>query len=64
MHLSNIFISQNDVLKLGDFGLAKKLESNNHYNSILGDSKYMAPEAYKGIISSATDVWYVNIQNN
>ena len=46
----NIFINDDKKIKIGDFGISKKLDSNNNYaNSITGKYKYFAPEIMKGI---------------
>lgn len=44
----NIFISENGDYKLGDFGIARKLESTQSNLSKKGTYTYMAPEIYNG----------------
>lgn len=44
----NIFITQDGEFKLGDFGIAKKMESLEHGFTIRGTYEYMAPEVYHG----------------
>lgn len=44
----NIFVSEDGDFKLGDFGIAKKVEDYQMGMSIKGSFKYMAPEVYKG----------------
>ena len=46
----NIFINENYQIKIGDFGISKKLKTNVEYtNAINGKFKYFAPELVKGI---------------
>lgn len=44
----NIFVSADGEFKLGDFGIAKKMESLEHGFTIRGTYEYMAPEVYHG----------------
>jgi len=44
----NIFISKFGEYKLGDFGIARKLENTSSIMSKKGTYLYMAPEVYKG----------------
>lgn len=44
----NIFVSEDGDFKLGDFGIAKKVEDYQMGMSMKGSFKYMAPEVYKG----------------
>ena len=44
----NIFISDTGAFKLGDFGVARKLENTSGYMSKKGTYNYMAPEVYRG----------------
>ncbi|GIL48925.1 hypothetical protein Vafri_5418 [Volvox africanus] len=47
------------VIKVADFGLAHLLPSdaNSLYTDSWGSVAYMAPEAFRGRVSRATDVW-------
>lgn len=45
---ANIFVDENGTFKLGDFGVAKKLEKTTLNMSKKGTFNYMAPEIYKG----------------
>lgn len=44
----NIFISKDENFKLGDFGIARKVENYQMGLSIKGSYEYMAPEVYQG----------------
>lgn len=44
----NIFVTMDDEFKLGDFGIARKMESLEHGFTIRGTYEYMAPEVYHG----------------
>lgn len=51
---ANIFISEVGAFKLGDFGIARKLENASEGLSKKGTYTYMAPEVYKGESYDAT----------
>lgn len=56
----NIFLTKNNNLRIGDFGLAKKLKKNkrNSYMTKVGTDCYMAPEVLQGeIYGKPADVW-------
>ena len=41
----NIFLSKNDVIKLGDFGIARMLNSTlDHAQTTVGTPYYLSPE--------------------
>ena len=44
----NIFISDDNVFKLGDFGIAMKLSKNLRTAAMRGTPNFMAPEVYRG----------------
>lgn len=51
----NIFLCQNDQLKIGDFGLATPVENDDRIST--GDSRYLAPEALNDAATEASDVF-------
>lgn len=44
----NIFINEDGVFKLGDFGIAKELSKSSRAASMRGTPLYMAPEIFRG----------------
>jgi serine/threonine protein kinase len=54
----NILITDDDTVKLIDFGLASKGNSNDHSGTIY----YGSPEIYKGLLQTkAVDIWAIGI---
>ena len=57
----NIFIDENMIIKIGDFGLSKQFDSYNSYAITpekFGIDYYIAPEILKkGIYSQKSDIW-------
>jgi NIMA (never in mitosis gene a)-related kinase 1/4/5 len=56
----NIFLTKNNTIRIGDFGLAKKLKKNNRnsYMTKVGTDCYMAPEVLQGeLYGKPADVW-------
>ena len=58
----NIFISANGDFKLGDFGIARRLDRTSSGLSKKGTYVYMAPEVYKGqAYNSTVDIYSLGI---
>lgn len=60
----NILISENGLVKIADFGLAKQLGGTNltEEGTTLGTIKYMAPEALQGVTSdSRSDIFSAGV---
>ncbi len=58
----NIFVNEYGTFKLGDFGIAKRLENTRAMLSQKGTSMYMAPELYRGGTGGKTvDIYALGI---
>ena len=58
----NIFVSKLGDFKIGDFGIAKRLENATASMSRKGTYSYMAPEVYKGqTYNSTVDIYSLGI---
>ena len=55
----NIFLTGNNTIKIGDFGISKVLETTcQNANTVVGTPYYMAPEACQSEpYTSKSDVW-------
>lgn len=61
LKLSNIMM-QEGVPRLTDFGIARTLHATNGMTiHIEGTPQYMAPEAFSGLYSVATDIWAAGV---
>ncbi len=53
---SNIFVDKYGNFKLGDFGIARRMEKTQSTISQKGTEKYMAPEVYFGVMESSYNI--------
>lgn len=64
LKLGNLFLNKNMELKLGDFGLATKLEFDGEKKrTICGTPNYIAPEVLDGKVghSYEVDTWSLGV---
>ncbi|XP_076059710.1 serine/threonine-protein kinase Chk1-like [Oratosquilla oratoria] len=58
----NLFLTKNDDLKIGDFGLAGEFVKGEYLTRICGTSAYIAPEVFTGrYLGEPNDVWACGI---
>ena len=58
----NLFLSEQGVIKVGDFGLAAQLNSSASRRSVVcGTSLYMAPEVFQERTCLSSDIWSLGI---
>jgi len=58
----NVFIGENETIKLGDFGVSKQIEETMQINNTMaGTPSYMAPEIYKGQYKTSVDIWALGV---
>ncbi|KAL1244313.1 Membrane-associated tyrosine- and threonine-specific cdc2-inhibitory kinase [Trichinella spiralis] len=57
----NIFLTKDEICKVGDFGLLFNQKTMNPQNAMEGDSKYLAVEALQGIIGPFNDIFSLGI---
>lgn len=64
LKLGNIFLNSNMEIKVGDFGLAAKLEfSDEKKRTMCGTPNYIAPEIVEGSVghSYEVDIWSMGV---
>jgi len=55
---ANIFMCPDNVVKVGDLGVAKALTKASHAQTVIGTPLYMAPEVWRGLkYSYSSDLW-------
>ena len=62
LKLQNIFITKNNKIKIGDFGLAKLLNLSSKAHTFIGTPFYISPEIINGEpYDYKTDIWALGI---
>lgn len=58
----NLFLSEQGMVKVGDFGLATQLDHSSSKRSLIcGTMHYIAPEAFSNKTCLKSDVWALGI---
>jgi len=58
---ANVLVSDNDVLKVADFGTSRFLEIAAHGTTVIGSPPYMAPEQFQGKAVFASDIYSLGV---
>src|SRR5687767_11641467 len=58
---ANVLVTENDMLKVADFGTSRFLEIAAHGTTVIGSPPYMAPEQFHGKAVFASDIYSVGI---
>ncbi|MEO0162412.1 MAG: UvrD-helicase domain-containing protein [candidate division WOR-3 bacterium] len=57
----NILVTENNIIKITDFGLARFLKTGSIAASTAGTPIYMAPEVWSGRFSEKSDIWSIGV---
>jgi serine/threonine protein kinase len=58
---ANVLVTENDMLKVADFGTSRFLEIAAHGTTVIGSPPYMAPEQFHGKAVFASDLYSLGI---
>ena len=58
---ANVLVTENDMLKVADFGTSRFLEIAAHGTTVIGSPPYMAPEQFHGKAVFASDIYSLGI---
>jgi serine/threonine protein kinase len=58
---ANVLVTDNDMLKVADFGTSRFLEIAAHGTTVIGSPPYMAPEQFHGKAVFASDLYSLGI---
>src|SRR6187397_383549 len=58
---ANVLVTENDMLKVADFGTSRFLEIAAHGTTVIGSPPYMAPEQFHGKAVFASDVYSLGV---
>ncbi len=58
---ANVFVTDRDLLKVGDFGTSRFLEIAAHGTTVIGSPPYMAPEQFEGRAVFASDIYSLGV---
>jgi serine/threonine protein kinase len=58
---ANVLVTENDMLKVADFGTSRFLEIAAHGTTVIGSQPYMAPEQFHGKAVFASDIYSLGV---
>ena len=58
---ANVLVTDNDMVKVADFGTSRFLEIAAHGTTVIGSPPYMAPEQFHGKAVFASDVYSIGV---
>ena len=58
---ANVLVTDNDMVKVADFGTSRFLEIAAHGTTVIGSPPYMAPEQFQGKAVFASDIYSLGI---
>src|SRR5688572_23480786 len=58
---ANVLITENDMVKVADFGTSRFLEIAAHGTTVIGSPPYMAPEQFSGKAVFASDIYSLGV---
>jgi serine/threonine-protein kinase len=58
---ANVLVTDNDMLKVADFGTSRFLEIAAHGTTVIGSPPYMAPEQFHGKAVFASDIYSLGV---
>ena len=58
---ANVLVTDNDMLKVADFGTSRFLEIAAHGTTVIGSPPYMAPEQFSGKAVFASDIYSLGV---
>ena len=58
---ANVLVTENDMVKVADFGTSRFLEIAAHGTTVIGSPPYMAPEQFEGKSVFASDIYSLGV---
>jgi eukaryotic-like serine/threonine-protein kinase len=58
---ANVLVTENEMLKVADFGTSRFLEIAAHGTTVIGSPPYMAPEQFQGKAVFASDIYSLGV---
>src|SRR3954462_8710652 len=58
---ANVLVTENEMLKVADFGTSRFLEIAAHGTTVIGSPPYMAPEQFHGKAVFASDIYSLGV---